>query len=221
MRAVFLQARLNSRRFPEKVLYQLEDITVLQMAMRALKQINCDRHVVLCDVDSAPQFLPLVRQEGFDLVCGHSEDVLDRFAFAAETLKVDWIIRATADNPLVSAMMADRLLQEELSADYCGYTGIPLGTGVEYVRASALLQADREAVSPYDREHVCPYLYHHPEKFRSMRVPAPMEFCDDFSVTLDTIEDYRLLQRIFSLRNPNFRGRPMEISELKCLYQKQ
>jgi spore coat polysaccharide biosynthesis protein SpsF len=61
---------------------------------------------------------------------------------------------------------------------------------VESVAAEALLRAEREAVSPAEREHVCPYLYGHPELFRLHRPLAPRIWqFPSLRLTVDTPED--------------------------------
>ena len=50
---------------------------------------------------------------------------------------------------------------------------MPLGMGVELVGSEALLRAEAEAREPPEREHVCPYLYGHPELFLVDRSPRP------------------------------------------------
>jgi spore coat polysaccharide biosynthesis protein SpsF len=54
-----------------------------------------------------------------------------------------------------------------------------------------LLQAADEAASPYEREHVCPYLYAHPEKFLLHRPLAPLHWQEPLvRLTVDTEDDY-------------------------------
>jgi spore coat polysaccharide biosynthesis protein SpsF len=173
-----------------------------------------DRHVLLTDEESAEDLAPLAERGGFELFTGPREDVLERFALAVERYGVETFLRATGDNPLVSAGCAGALLELHLlkGADYSGYRGLPLGTGVECVRGAALLEARRRAVRPYDREHVCPYLYTHPESFAIFTPEAP-EKCraPELRVTLDTAEDYERLKLIFSRL---YRGKPIQTAEL-------
>jgi spore coat polysaccharide biosynthesis protein SpsF len=86
-----------------------------------------------------------------------------------------------------------------LNADYAGYSGIPYGAGVEAVASEALLRAEREASPGPEREHVCPYLYGHPERFLVHRPLAPPAWQGpSIRITVDTREDYeraRLLCR--------------------------
>jgi spore coat polysaccharide biosynthesis protein SpsF len=106
---------------------------------------------------------------------------------------IDRVIRATGDNPFVFADAAFTINHEaySLNADYAGYAGLPYGAGVESVAAEALLRAEKEAASNAEREHVCPYLYNHPDRFRLHRPLAPLIWqAPDMRVTIDTQEDY-------------------------------
>jgi spore coat polysaccharide biosynthesis protein SpsF len=88
----------------------------------------------------------------------------------------------------------------------------PLGTGVEVVEAAALLEAESRSRDPYEREHITTYLYRHPQAFRIGEIPCPPQWSfPEARVTLDTEEDYALLQSIFA---DLYRGRPVEIDEL-------
>ena len=67
--------------------------------------------------------------------------MLRRFADARRAFGVGTVVRATGDNPLVSAPLAERILalHAQRGADLSHFLGIPLGTGVEVVEAAALL----------------------------------------------------------------------------------
>ena len=52
MRGVLLQVRLDSTRLPEKALLKLKDLTVIEHAMRALKQIDADVFVLVTTEES-------------------------------------------------------------------------------------------------------------------------------------------------------------------------
>ncbi len=211
---VFLQVRLNSRRLPRKALLPLGDSTVVRQAMRALRRVPVEVHALLTDGSSADLLTGPARLEGFALFVGPEEDVLRRFCDAQRAFGVGTIVRATGDNPLVSAPLAERILREHRmrGADLSHYLGLPLGTGVEVVEAAALLRAGREAADPYEREHVTPYLYRHRGEFRVEEPPGPAGcLLPDARVTLDTEEDYRALQAVY---RDLYRGRPIETEEV-------
>lgn len=206
---VFLQVRLDSARLPGKALLTLGGKSVVRLAMEALKIVPADVYALLTDRESSEVLREYAAAAGFDLFIGPKDDVLRRYALAIEHYHVDTVIRATGDNPLVSGECAARLLElyRGRKVDYSGFNGLPLGTGVETVGAEALLQADRKAMSSYDREHVCPYLYNNPHEFIIYRPSAPAEcYAPDLRLTLDTERDYRRLHRIF---DSLYTGRPI------------
>ncbi|MCF7915901.1 MAG: NTP transferase domain-containing protein [Spirochaetaceae bacterium] len=215
---VFLQVRLDSTRLPQKALLPLSGKTVVELAMEALKKVPADVYALVTDHDSYQALSGYADAVGFETFLGPKDDVLQRYADAIRYFQVDTVIRATGDNPLVSGECGAQLLevytqnQEEHRIDYSGFDGLPVGTGVECVRAEALLRANREAESSYDREHVCPYLYNHPDLFKVYRPVAPKEcFFPEMRVTLDTDQDYRRLQTIF---NTLYSGKPITTRQL-------
>ena len=211
---VFLQARLGSTRLPRKALLPLAGTTVLQLTMRALARVEADVHALLTEPASRSAFAGLAREEGFQLFVGSEQDVLDRFCRAAARFGVRRVVRATGDNPLVSPAQVRSLLElhEARGWQLSHYLGPPLGTGVEVVEAQALAEAGEEARDPYEREHVTPYLYRHPERFRVGEPPCPARWhLPEARVTLDTAEDYERLRALFG---ELYRGEPLETEEL-------
>jgi len=211
---VLLQVRLHSHRLPRKALLPLKGEAVLTHVLRALKPIPAQVHALLTEPDSADALEPLAREEGFSVFVGPEEDVLDRYIRAAEKYGVQRIIRATGDNPLVSARAAEALLDdhEQGSYDLSHYVDNPLGTGVEVVQAGALLEAHRRARDPYEREHITTYLYRHDRDFRIAEIPCPQAWAfPQARVTLDTEEDYALIQELFA---DLYAGGPIEIEEV-------
>ena len=73
---------------------------------------------------------------------------------------------------------------------------IPLGLDVEIVRSDALARAWHEDRNPASREHVTPYIYHHPELFRIGDFGCDEDH-SSLRWTLDTPEDFELASRIY------------------------
>ncbi|MDA3937928.1 MAG: acylneuraminate cytidylyltransferase [Spirochaetia bacterium] len=214
MTGVFLQVRLDSTRLPGKALLPLEDYTVIEQAMRSLKVVRADIFSLITDPSSASQLVPLAKKWGFEIFIGDKENVLKRFADAIKFYAVSTVIRATGDNPLVSGELANNILEYHKlkNADYSGYTGIPLGTGVEILNSEAILKANSLSDNVYEQEHVSPYLYYREKEFVIKRVPVSAEFyCPDGKVTLDTSKDYYNIKQIY---RQLYQGQPIGIQNL-------
>jgi spore coat polysaccharide biosynthesis protein SpsF len=206
MTALILQARVDSSRLRGKSMLPLGGRPLVFRVMEALAFLPCEKKILACPEDSVSDFAPLAEEAGFILVSGPKDDVLARYCLAIRKSGADRVIRATADNPFVFVDAAAAIKSEAaaLGADYAGYSGLPLGAGVESIASEALLRAEREAQALEEREHVCPYLYRHPELFRLHRPLAPRRWQGaEYRITVDTKEDYdraRLLyERLSSL----------------------
>ncbi len=209
-----MQVRLHSHRLPRKALLPLEGRSVLEHVLRALRGIRVDVYALLTDSRSVEALAPAAEAEGFSVFVGPEEDVLARYARAVDHYRLQRVIRATGDNPLVSARAAEALMEIHSRSEYSlsHFLENPLGTGVEVVEAGALLEAESRTRDPYERENITTYFYRHPQGYRIGEIPCPPQWAfPEARVTLDTEEDYALLQSIFS---DLYRGSPVEIDEL-------
>jgi len=89
----------------------------------------------------------------------------------------------------------------------------PIGLDVEACTFSGLETAWKEATLPHQREHVMPFFYDHPERFR-IRLLNHAEDVGAYRWTVDTPQDLELLRLIYS----RFAGRDdfswLEVLEL-------
>ncbi|MEI8092761.1 MAG: NTP transferase domain-containing protein [Spirochaetales bacterium] len=205
MTAVFLQVRLSSQRYPRKALALLGDRTVFERCLQALSAVKTALHVVVTEPQSLAELSPLARALGWDVFSGPEDHVLERFVLAAREFRVTTVVRATGDNPLVSAHLANLLLARHLrkTSQYSGFQGGPLGSGVEVLDVAALETALASQPDTHEAEHVSPFLYRRPQAFRIDRPPVPKKFRHpEGSITLDTLDDGAYLEALWTELNP-------------------
>ncbi|MBU0957058.1 MAG: NTP transferase domain-containing protein [Spirochaetes bacterium] len=198
---LIVQMRLDSSRLPGKALLPLGSTTLAAQVLQRLHRIPANEYILACDHASRDKLAAIAASAGFKLFAGAKEDVLGRFCTCLREYEIDTVIRATGDNPFVSVLLAEQLQEYARvnGLDYAGYVGMPVGMGVEVVRAEALLRADQETRSIYDREHVCPYLYNNRHLFRvEQPVCTTSLYYPDGRLTVDTAEDYLKAQRIIA-----------------------
>jgi spore coat polysaccharide biosynthesis protein SpsF len=103
-------------------------------------------------------------------------------------------------------------LSRDTGAAYAGFSLMPVGSGVEVINVASLETAWREAADPYEREHVAPFLYRRPERFRIEVPEAPVQFrAPGVRITLDTAKDYEELQMLFDTL---YRGAPLDLDQV-------
>jgi spore coat polysaccharide biosynthesis protein SpsF len=214
MAVAILQARMSSTRLPGKVMKPLIGKPMIDRHLERLRRCETlDRIIIATSTDPSDDGLAAHLQEGgVEVFRGSLHDVLDRYASAARVLKVAGpVVRLTADCPLADPGLIDDCvrLQAMLDADYCSNTRrrtYPRGLDVEVFKLECLLAAAEEAKDPYEREHVTPFLYFHPERFTQGELYQAVDETP-LRWTVDTPEDYAFVNRVYEAlyaRNPEF-----------------
>src|SRR6266850_1791497 len=140
-----IQARMGSTRLPGKVLKSLEGETVLARVLARTKRATT------------------------------IGDVLVRYYRAAQFSKAEIVVRITSDCPLIDPEITDKTVNEFLKElpDYASNAltrTYPRGLDTEVFSVKTLECAWRESSEPYQRAHVTPYIYQHPERFKVLAV---------------------------------------------------
>lgn len=213
---VVLQARMGSTRLPGKVLADLAGMPLVEWCLSRLEAAQVGPVVLATTTLPADDALEaLGNRLGIRTVRGPEDDVLQRFALAADYLDARFLIRATADNPAVDIDAPARVAEliRRTGADHVVETGLPLGAAVEAVRTAALYQALAQSHDRYDREHVTPYLYRTPGRFLALTPPAPVALQrPDLRFTVDTPDDLVFMRRVLErVTRPGWRAGLAEI----------
>ncbi len=207
---IIIQARMTSTRLPGKVLmpvlgkpllaYEIERLQRCQQAdalmVATTTNASDDPVVTLCESLNIPVFR------------GSEQDVLSRYHGAAQQAQAQTVIRVTADCPLIDPAVVDRVIAHFKSAngtlDYASNTLVrsyPRGLDVEVFPRAALEMAQQEATEPAHREHVTPFFYKKPQRFRLANLEAPDNW-GHHRWTVDTSEDFELAKRILEALYP-------------------
>ena len=160
-----IQARTNSTRLPQKALLPLiNGLSMLEVIIHRVGASNIEWWLATTSNQADDQLEFLANKLGIRVFRGSENDVLSRFIAVGEISKADWIIRLTADNPFVSSVEINQLV--ELVGDgECKYDRIcddpqdrkyPLGFYPEILNFKALkkIQAAIAPENSYHRTHV-------------------------------------------------------------------
>ena len=168
-----LQARMSSTRLPGKVMAEVAGAPmILRQIERLRRSRRLDGVLVATSTDPSDDGLAaMLVLHDIPVHRGPLDDVLARYEGALAAHPAEIVARLTADCPLADPEAVDAVIDLLIAGglDYAANTPAhrtyPKGLDVEVMRADGLLRAAREAVDPYEREHVTPYLYRHPELF--------------------------------------------------------
>ena len=202
-----VQARMGSTRLPNKVMMPINGVPMIELLLSRLARSKTIDQIIVATSVSARN-VPLVEHiRGLDYFCeqGSENDVLERFFLAAKKFHADIVVRITGDCPLVDPQLVDDLVEQfkTKNVDYLSNTLSPTypdGLDVEVFTFNALKQANEETNSPYDREHVTPYL------IKSSKIKsAGIQYSQDLSAlrwTVDEQEDFVVIEKVFQHFQP-------------------
>lgn len=203
---VIIQARMGSTRLPGKVLKTLAGQTVLAHVIERTKAFQNVQEIVVATTLGS-QDDPIeeeAKRRGVAVYRGSETDVLSRYYEAAMQAQADTVIRITSDCPMIDPEVSSYVIREYLEEGKCDYASntlertYPRGLDTEVFSFASLEAAHLETRNPHDREHVTPYIYNNPERF-SCRSVECREGTPEYRWTLDTLEDWELIQRIYGV----------------------
>lgn len=207
---IIAQARMTSTRLPGKVLKTVLGKPLLTYFVERLRRVAlADKVVIATTTNTSDEpIVNLCRMMQVSFTRGSESDVLSRYYDAAMVTGANTIVRVTSDCPLIDPLLVDETIRlfhdNSLRFDYVSNSlesKYPLGMGVEVFTMQALKEAHTEGISNAEREHVTPFLYTHPERYRIGGVRSPRDL-SQHRWTVDTPEDLELVTRIIQALYP-------------------
>lgn len=203
-----IQARMASSRLPGKVMKEIAgEPMLLHVVKRTRMATKIDDVIVATTIDSQDDVIEdYCRQNQIVVYRGSEHDVLDRYYQSAKEYNADVIVRLTADCPVLDPGIIDRLVNEFIKADVDFAANrlpppfkrtYPIGLDAEVCTFTALEKAWHEAEAKHEREHVMPYFYEEPGRFRILQIDNDVDY-GYLRWTVDTEEDLALVRKIFS-----------------------
>lgn len=201
---IIIQARMGSTRLPGKILKIVLGKPLLYFLIERLKLIKTPNELILAIAkgDINKPLINFAEKYNIKYNIGEEDDVLDRYYQTAKKFNGDVIVRITADCPLMDPDLIDKGLDIFLNQKYDYLSNnhpetYPDGYDIEIFSFKALETAWKEAKLLSEREHVTPYLWKNPDKFK-ISVYRSEEDLSSFRITIDEPEDYELISKIYT-----------------------
>ena len=205
-----VQARMESRRLPGKILFNLnKNISMLQFLIKRLNKSELiDKVIVATSNKQADKvLLKHLKEYNCTLFFGASEDVLKRYYNVSKKFKSQNILRITADCPLIDPSLIDKIIKFHYknNSEYTSNTILntfPNGQDIEIFKTEVLHKAYKKAKSKYDKEHVTPFIKRL-NGIKKFNFTSKVDL-SNFRMTLDYYEDFIIIKKIYeSLKNKN------------------
>ncbi len=205
MTGIIIQARMGSKRFPNKMVMPLSGIPIIDWVVRRVKKVKLADKIILATSNQAENDILVNRAIGYgmDIFRGDENDVLGRFTSAATDFELDTILRVCGDNPLSCPEEIDKLIAfyREVEPDYA-FNGVPKmgnrypdGLGAEITSYRILESLNDKVIDIDEREHVFLHIWRNSGDYMIKTFPAADSIAyTEIRLDVDTPDDLDYLE---------------------------
>ena len=219
MKAVIIQARISSTRFPSKIFSEIDGEPAIFHVLDECLMSKADKVILAIPANQKKQFKAIWDNykdiDNFEVHAGSEDNVLERYYESSNLFDIDTIIRITSDCFLIKKDFIDRsidffdrhdfdyvnnstvtrVLSEDNPDNYETDVSTPDGFNVEIFKKNCLNEAYFNATSRYDIEHVTPWIKRNKkcQVFDTGRLSLKGKF------SVDTPEDLEVIKALYTL----------------------
>jgi len=230
---IIVQTRTGSTRLPGKVMMKADDkLLMVDYVINQLKHSKLHDEIVVATTNLKQDdvIFDYVTNRNIPCFRGDEKNVLDRHYQCAKKYAFSTIVRIPSDKPLIDPTIVDSVIEkfQSNSYDYISNFSVdvndndrfipsyPSGTEVEIFSFTALETAWKNATSEHDKEHVTPYIYTNPEKFKIFTLKSEKNL-SQFRWALDYENDLKLIRIIIS----KIQKRPILMNDILELFEQE
>ena len=230
---IIVQTRTGSTRLPGKVMMKADDkLLMIDYVINQLKHSKLHDEIVIATTDLKQDdvIFDYVTNRNIPCFRGDEKNVLGRHYQCAKKYAFSTIVRIPSDKPLIDPTIVDSVIEkfQSNSYDYLSNFFIdvndndrfipsyPSGTEVEIFSFTALETVWKNATSEHDKEHVTPYIYTQPEKFKIFTLKSEKDL-SQFRWALDYENDLKLIRAIIS----KIQKRPILMNDILELFEEE
>jgi spore coat polysaccharide biosynthesis protein SpsF len=216
MITAIIQIRLNSSRLKRKALLKIQNLTLIEHLFSQLSySTQIDKKIIATTTESIDNDIEnLANNIGIECFRGNSLNVLDRYYNCAKSFDIDTIVRISGDAPLIDPVIVDKTIEyyKKNNFDYVSNffrRTFPIGTEIEIFSFKTLEKCWKTAQQSYEKEHVTPFIYEHPELF-NIGFIEHSENLSNLHWTVDRIEDFNFVEIILQ----KIKERPVSMNQI-------
>tara|TARA_B100001123_G_C15329180_1_gene1030653 strand:+ start:2408 stop:3148 length:741 start_codon:yes stop_codon:yes gene_type:complete len=224
---IIVQARMGSTRLPGKIMINADEKHImLDYSINQLK--NCqyaDKIIIATSILERDNVIEeYCKKIGVDVFRGSEKNVLDRHYQCAKKFSLSKVLRIPSDKPLIDPQIVDSVIQNFVSDEFdyianfqvteengtlVHRTSYPSGTEVEMMSFKTLEKAWKEATTLDEKEHVTPYIYLNPQKFKVKILDLEKDL-SEYRWSLDYQNDVIVIKEIIK----NIEKRPVLMKDI-------
>ena len=200
---IFIQSRMNSKRFPGKALAKIKNKVLIKHVYDRLVSFGKEKIVVLTSINKTDDIIAkFCKKNKINFFRGSLNNVYKRFVDATIYYKCEAFIRITGDSILIDKKIIKMIISKFKTNKYDIVTNtlrktFPIGLSVEMIKSNKFCQNKSKIKNKNHKEHIFTYFYENKNKFKIFNIISKKKYKIK-KLAIDTKED---LTRIKSLIN--------------------
>jgi len=201
--ALIIQARLKSKRFPDKILKKIGKKEILSIMLSRLKKNFKKNIIIAVSNNNCEKIIKICKKQNVKYFVGSDNNVLERYYKCALKNKINTVVRIPSDCPLIDPAIIKKGIKIFFSkkVDYVSNL-MPAsyidGNDVEVFSIETLSKIYNNAKSKFDKEHVTTYLRRNKKIFKIINFKSGENLSLKYRLTLDYSEDLDVIKKILN-----------------------
>ena len=176
---LIIQARMNSKRFPNKVISDLSGTPLIERILQRVKKVKKIEKIIIATTKRKEDdiLVEIAKSNKVEAFRGSENDLVDRYYQAIKDKNFSHILRLPADNPIPDPSEYNRLINYHLKTDndfssnICNFmgNGYPDGFGVEIFTVNSLKKIWKNEKRKNFREHIALNFYDYKKDKKNLK----------------------------------------------------
>lgn len=197
----FIQARMSSKRFPNKVLTKVKNKEILKIIYERIKKDIKKLHIVILTSTQKKdqKIVNFCKRNNYQFSLGPLNNVYERYKLALVKNNTDAFIRITGDSPLVNTKLLKKMIRfyKKFTPDIVTNVfprSFPIGQSIEIINKKIFFKINSKKLSRYFKEHITSYFYFHSHKYKILNISNKIDLSKK-NLSINTKEDLNKIKR--------------------------
>ena len=208
---IIIFARYSSKRLRGKVLKKINNISILEIILNRLFKVSKGIPIIIATSSNSSddKIINFCKKKKIKFFRGSLNNVSERALQCCKKFHLNSFVRICADRPFLDYDLLKKMIKKFLSNKYDIVTNVfpktfPFGLNCEIIKLSAFKAIENKKTKEGDNEHIFNYFYRNNKYFRIKNFFAKNRKNKEYKLSLDTINDFRLIDEIYRKKNYNF-----------------
>lgn len=199
---LILQARGGSKRLPEKVLKKIQNIPMIMLILKRVRKCKSVNKIVVASSknQTSDNLVKILKKNNVEIFRGFETNVIKRYYDIGKKYDPKYIVRITADCPLVNSILIDKFVNfiKKKKYDYVSNVierSYPKGLDIEVFTLSLLNKVYESKKTKKIIEHVTPSMIKS-KKIKKHNFLSKVSF-PKINISVDSKENLIFVKKIY------------------------